>query len=85
MMHRHSVKMAKSRTVSRFSNRMSESTLERLDQIDRQMRQILYSIKKPEQRTCVPSFIAENHSVLFEFCAFMHYTVDTESIAKKST
>lgn len=63
-MHRHSVKLAENRTVftvadrpalasrpalSRFFKRMYESSLEQFDQINRKMRQILYSIKKPEK------------------------------------
>lgn len=40
--------LASQPTLSRFFNRMDEDTLEQFDQIDQKMRQIIYSIKRPE-------------------------------------
>ncbi len=40
--------LASQPTLSRFFNRMNESTLEQFDRIDRKTRQILSSIRKPE-------------------------------------
>lgn len=41
--------LASQPTLSRFWNRMDEDTVTQLDLIDRKMRQIIYSIKQPEQ------------------------------------
>ena len=35
-------------TLSRFFNRMDEDTLRQLNQIIRELRKVIYSIKKPE-------------------------------------
>ena len=41
-------RLASQPTLSRFWNRMDESTLAQMDQIDSRMREIVYSIQKPE-------------------------------------
>lgn len=41
--------LASQPTLSRFFNRMDETTLNQFDAIDRRMRDVVYSIKKPEQ------------------------------------
>jgi len=41
--------LASQPTLSRFFNRMDNSTLEQFDDIDKTMRDIIYSIKKPDQ------------------------------------
>ena len=41
-------RLASQPTLSRFWNRMDESTLAQMDQIDSRMRKIVYSIQKPE-------------------------------------
>ena len=40
--------LASQPTISRFFNRMDETTLEQFDQIEKRMRDIVYAIKKPE-------------------------------------
>ena len=40
--------LASQPTISRFFNRMDETTLEQFDQIEKRMRDIVYSIKAPE-------------------------------------
>ena len=40
--------LASQPTLSRFWNRMDEDTLKKLDTIDSRMREIIYSIKRPE-------------------------------------
>lgn len=40
--------LASQPTLSRFFNRMDEDTLDQLNQITRELRKVIYSIKKPE-------------------------------------